>query len=300
MKDPKAAARRRESLRATNRMTNRQLAIVLKEASQEAAQAAQYYAARPGIGAATRAAQLRLIAQEQRRISSALWNRVGELTQQGMREQATLAARHGVALDALVGMPVNQIVGYAEGMVFNAQQAAETVIARRNFGRTLSERIFTNGRRGAQAATSIVERGLAQGLSSRELAAQVRSFYSPNVPGGQSHAAMRLARTEINTTYHKVQQEQAAGKPWVDGMQWTLSGSHPEPDICDELAEADVDKLGAGVYKSQSVPDLPHPHCLCYLATVTVSPEVFNQRLLTGQYDSWLQDEGFVGMGAVA
>lgn len=300
MRDPRAAAKRRESLRLTNRMTNRQLAVILREASQEAAAAAQAAARRQGIGSATRAAQLRLIAAEQLRISRALWNRTGEVTREGIRAQAELAARHGVDLDELLGLSVRQIPGYAEGMVFSSQRAAEAVMARRHFGYTLSERIFRNGRRGAAAATSIVERGLAQGLSARELAAQVRGFYSPNVPGGQSYSAMRLARTEINNAYLAVQQEQAASKPWNEWMKWELSSSHSRPDSCDDLAGGGDHPREPGLYRPQNVPSRPHPHCLCYATTVTVEPAEFQRRLLAGDYDDWLEEQGLARIGQAA
>lgn len=291
---------RRESLRLTNRITNRQLAVILREASQEAAAAAQAAARRQGIGAATRAAQLRQISREQARISRALWNRTGEVTREGIRSQGILAARHGVELDALVGMPVSQIPGYTQGMIASAERAAEAVMSKRQFGYTLQERLFRNGQRGAAAATRIVERGLAQGLSARELAAQVRSLYSPNVPGGQSYAAMRLARTEINNSYLSVQKQQAAEKPWNEWMKWELSASHPRQDDCDDLADGGDHPRESGLYRPQNVPVRPHPNCLCYVTTVTVEPAEFQQRLLAGDYDNWLEAQGLSRIGQAA
>lgn len=83
------------------------------------------------------------------------------------------------------------------------------------------------------------------------------------------YVAERIARTE-------------AARAWADGFlarygdddsvvayQWKLASRHPEFDICDLYAEADLWGLGKGIYPKDKTPMLPvHPHCLCHLAPV--------------------------------
>ncbi len=73
----------------------------------------------------------------------------------------------------------------------------------------------------------------------------------------------------------------AAGavNPSYIGIRWNLSASHPEPDICNELAEADLYGLGKGVYKAGEEPVLPHPNCLCFATPVVKETKEFVQSL---------------------
>jgi len=86
----------------------------------------------------------------------------------------------------------------------------------------------------------------------------------------QKYNAMRIARTEIQRAWRRNYVEQAKKLPFVKGIKWNLSKSHPERDICDEYATANMG-LGPGVYPPDAVPHNggpAHPHCLCYLTTV--------------------------------
>lgn len=75
--------------------------------------------------------------------------------------------------------------------------------------------------------------------------------------------ARRIALTEINTAYHESSRQAASKSPVVKAVRWTLSAAHPEPDICDVYAEADLHGLGKGLYHPDSAPMKPHPFCLC-------------------------------------
>lgn len=73
-----------------------------------------------------------------------------------------------------------------------------------------------------------------------------------------SYNAMRLARTEISRAHAEAAQVSAAMNPFVQGLVWNLSGSHPQPDICDDFA-------AGSPYPVDEFPTMPaHPHCLCY------------------------------------
>jgi len=87
----------------------------------------------------------------------------------------------------------------------------------------------------------------------------------------QKYNAMRVARTEIQRAWRVSYVEQAKKLPFVKGIKWNLSESHPEEDICDELASADPIGLGPGVYPPDAVPHNggpAHPQCLCYPTSV--------------------------------
>jgi len=82
----------------------------------------------------------------------------------------------------------------------------------------------------------------------------------------------RLARTEINNAYREGHIHAARQSPWVEGVKWNLSGSHPKVDICDTWASQDLDGLGPGVYTFETVP-LDHPNGLCFLTNLIASDE---------------------------
>ena len=75
---------------------------------------------------------------------------------------------------------------------------------------------------------------------------------------------MRLARSELNNAFHS-RQIAAAQKPWVLGVKWNLSKSHPRKDECDRYATENAHQLGRGVFPKSDVPSKPHPHCLCFM-----------------------------------
>jgi hypothetical protein len=91
--------------------------------------------------------------------------------------------------------------------------------------------------------------------------------YTAKPRGGHgSNAARRLARTEIMRAYGLATIESAKEIPGVRGIQWRLSGSHPEDDSCTDIAHRDVG-LGRGVYPVNDVPQYPqHPNELCVLS----------------------------------
>lgn len=86
------------------------------------------------------------------------------------------------------------------------------------------------------------------------------------------YIAERIARTE-------------SARAWADGFiarygddedvvayQWKTGSRHPEEDICDMYADADLWNLGRGIFPKDKCPILPiDPHCLCHLAPVFIS-----------------------------
>lgn len=86
------------------------------------------------------------------------------------------------------------------------------------------------------------------------------------------YIAERIARTE-------------SARAWADGFiarygddedvvayRWKTGSRHPEEDICDMYANANLWNLGKGIFPKDKCPFLPiHPHCLCHLAPVFIS-----------------------------
>ncbi len=77
-----------------------------------------------------------------------------------------------------------------------------------------------------------------------------------------------VARTETVEAYREMYRQAQADKPWVKGFRWVLSAQHPEPDVCDILANQDLHGLGPGGYPPHAVPENPHPHDLCSLIAI--------------------------------
>lgn len=122
----------------------------------------------------------------------------------------------------------------------------------------------------------------------RQAIPDIRSFFvlhRPNsrrqkrlqrqLPGfrGQHRSALgntiRTFRSESNRAYRIGVQQYARTKRWVRAVQWHLSAAHPEDDVCDGVATADLFGLGPGVYPPDAVPDVPHIRCMCFTSIVT-------------------------------
>lgn len=137
--------------------------------------------------------------------------------------------------------------------------------------RDLSPSVYKNADLASGRVQRTIRAGIIRGLSAEELAKEVSRYISPRVKGGVAYAALRLARTELNNAFHESQKLKAQDAPWVKGLKWNRSGSHPKRDACDDLAEANDYGLGKGIYPADRVPDKPHPQCLCYTTYETVS-----------------------------
>lgn len=91
--------------------------------------------------------------------------------------------------------------------------------------------------------------------------------------GAGSHAARRLARTEITRSHGQATIAAAKRNPFTKGIKWQLSASHGSEgsDTCDGYANRDGG-LGRGVYAPGRVPSYPqHPHERCTLVPVPVN-----------------------------
>jgi hypothetical protein len=165
-------------------------------------------------------------------------------------------------------------------------QAMITRITQNPF--TLAQRIYKSEQWTRGQVERVVNSALARGLSAREFAAEARELFNPSTPGGVRYASYRLARTEINNAFHAASIERG-DHPWVLGMKWSLSRSHPHADDCDLFATQDAFDLGPGVYPVRDTPAKPHPQCLCTVSPAVEDEDDFIKHLVSGKYDNHMR-----------
>lgn len=220
-----------------------------------------------------------------------LYRELGYVVQAGKEEAAAAAIRgYGLYEEMLLrsSIPPGAIQAHIASMESTARSSVEAVLKRVQ-GKSyypLSMQIYDTQSLTQGIVDRAVEKALTQGMSAREFAKTVRNLYDPTVPGGASYASMRLARTEINNAFHAVSMDKYESSPWVLGVEWHLSTSHPEGDECDDLAgggplgpstvnpayAADVPE---GMWPKDQVPDKPHPQCFCYITPVLMGEDDF-------------------------
>ncbi len=78
--------------------------------------------------------------------------------------------------------------------------------------------------------------------------------------------ANRIAQTELARAHALVRANELMSDETISVVQWRLSGTHPEPDICDIIAKTDRWGLGPGCFPKAKAPrPIAHPHCRCRL-----------------------------------
>jgi hypothetical protein len=280
-----ALARRQgltEPLRLTEGVTRGGIAGTLRDAAAQMDETI-----RMGLRAGTLSEigerQLQAVKASLEATSRRMWSDIERDIRAGILDAANLAVDQQLLREIQMGMPPGIISQYSDNLVANGLQSAEDLLSRHTNGFTLSQRVFQNNQVTVAKVGRIVDLGLAQQLSARQIALQVRFLVSPAVKGGVSYAAQRLARTEINNAHHETTIRTSRDRPWVTGYTWHLSGSHPRPDICNTYAEDNE-----GFFPKGEVPSKPHPQCLCYLEISQDSQAEFVSKLTSGQYDDYL------------
>ncbi len=216
-----------------------------------------------------------------------LFAAIAEVTRIAVDQHATLMERAlADAPDVLLALRNARINPFVA-----ATRVSEMVWSRRPFleydpahrfvhpdGYTLSNRIWRASVEARRKIDALLAEGLAEGKGSLELSRELEAFLQPgrglrrtNKPYGKygsnaSFDAMRLARTEISAAHHRAGLMSAQLNPFVQQYEVVLSGSHPEPDICDAIASA-------GPYELTDTEHLPplHPQCLCHTRWVMAS-----------------------------
>jgi len=224
-----------------------------------------------------RSAQLRLQEQQLR-----LWSRLGTVIERGIQTTPEMVASLNAAFtdDLLRSLGVRSTDEFKRQMLGQAQSTINNYLGRRNNGLTLSERVYKNGQVASGRIDRLVDSHVLRGSSAREIARDVAGLINPNTPGGISHAAMRLGRTELNNAFHAASVAGYAENPLIDKVNWELSASHPRDDDCDDLYRGSP-------YRWQDVPDKPHPQCLCFTTPVPLSRSEVVRRFKAGDFNDW-------------
>lgn len=241
-------------------------------------------AGRTNISTQVRTAQLQSSLRALKEEQAALWRTVGSSVAAGREEAAAAAVRiHGgyeaAVLNSRISKQAQQAIIAAREAT--ARSGVEAVTARMTRSQLpLSDKVYRTQALVTGKIDRLVYQGLATNASAARIAADVRGFIDPRTPGGVKYAAQRLGRTEINNAFHAMQVEEAERSPFTTGVLWQVSGSHPEPDECDDYSGT--------VYAPRDVPLKPHPQCLCYTVPQTLSRDDFIKSFQRGEYDSYL------------
>lgn len=213
----------------------------------------------------------------------------------------SLSRARDAALDADLGeaaalgsRPVEAAIGTAASAGINekAVRFVRSFIA--EDGLQLSDRIWRLDRHAREAVGNAIERAVIHGhgaaQSAREflsrgevvpgdVAAKINAANAGGIGRAASDAltgagspmdnALRLFRTEINRAHGEAYIEGALSHPDAVGVRFKLSPAHPQHDICDLHAAANLYGLGPGVYPSrESCPWPAHPNTLSYVEVV--------------------------------
>lgn len=268
----------------------REMIAILQRASARINRELAYLANRPGIGAAVRREQLLMTKVAIHDEISAMWESLGRTVLAGRADAAAAAARLAMDRTLLSSVfPAGDVDYLIRSAEAQARQGIDTVEARAKLSKIpLAESVYKNRELTNGKIDAIVDNALARGASARDLAKDVRRFIRPDVRGGVKYAALRLGRTELNNAFHAQQVVSGVETPWVTGMRWNLSGSHPKPDECNEYAdEKHEEDMPAGVFSPENVPGKPHPNCLCFMTSETVDREEFVRRYMAGDFDTF-------------
>lgn len=271
-----------------SRYTDKEILSLLEEAARDTQKMIAKNISSPRFGTQTRVAQQQIAMRGIHEKMREVWEDVGTLTIFGEKEVAQGAIGASEKLLALYAQTSGDI--RAVHLQKAARAGIDAFISREENVKKLSSMVYRNSALTTGAVEVEIQKALIRQLSATELAANVRKFISPSVPGGTSYAAMRLARTELNNAFHYSQIRYTREMPWVEGYKWNLSGSHPSNQrcVCEDMANKNHEGMGRGVYKKSNVPGKPHPHCFCYITNVDMDNKTFYKRMRSGAFDQYL------------
>lgn len=181
------------------------------------------------------------------------------------------------------------------------KKAIESIVDRKGFN--LSTNIWEKSDKAMNHVKDIVKAGIEQKQSNVRIARALEKYVQSGkktftedypdmmarvgyIPKDLNYEALRTARTETIRAYSQGNRNGANENPFVAGMKYMLSPSHPAKDICDPITEQDLYGLGPGCYPMDKLPDYPfHPSCMCIELTL------FSSDVGYGTDDSSILDE---------
>jgi hypothetical protein len=242
------------------------------------------------IGDRTKRFQVMLVRNELREIIKFMFKDLVPVIDAGQQEAADAAARAALAQDAKVLEALFPDAEVRKKWEKSFRQSAKHNIASMIMRITkteqpLSKRVYKSSAYASGQVDRIVNSHIARGASAKELAKAVRKTIKPDVAGGVSYAALRLARTEINNAFHAMSIEAAQEFPWVEDIEWHLSKSHGEQGCLCEFYAAER------YFPKDDVPPKPHPQCMCFIVPRTTSWGNFASNLKSGAYDKHFEEK---------
>ncbi len=214
--------------------------------------------------------------------------------------------RAGMALMYDISPDVTQMIPRAFAML--NMDAVRAVLSRTyDDNKTFSNRIWDLRNHSKTVISETVSSGVLRGESARNMVKRLQKYLlgyeelMTGVPeedviarkrlmrgrGDLRYNAMRLARTEINNAFREANVLSASKAPWVEGVKWNLSASHPKADICDVWASQDLYGMGAGIYPPQSTPR-DHPNGLCFQTDKLISNKQMLDMIRSGEMEKLL------------
>ncbi len=151
--------------------------------------------------------------------------------------------------------------------------------SRTEYGMNLSSKVWNQSDNYVQeleyAISSAIEKGMSAVTLSKRISKYLNDFPSLKADYKERYGSavdcadceyrsIRLARSEINMAYKTAEQTRWNQFDFVLGYEIKLSGSHPKPDICDDLA---------GKYPKDFKFTGWHPNCLCYCVPIIMSED---------------------------
>lgn len=259
--------------------TDTRVEAALKDALDSAADALTAIEGKAGVTAAARRAQLLGTRGVLAKVLKELYKELGDIVRSDQMKAVELATELLYEDEKKIWAVIEPDPEKRE-LIEESQKAK----ARRNVqsmmikvlgqDRPLSARLYSSEALANKSVERTVLRHLSRGSSAAELAKDVRDFFNPKTNGGVAHSAKRLARTEIINAFHAQSKADALERPWINEVRWNLSKSHPprQPECeCDRNARI-------GVFPADSVPNKPHPNCLCFItAVIRAFDEVFRE-----------------------
>jgi hypothetical protein len=268
---------------------DKQIVSALQSAQVDAGEAADKLTG-DNIGDKTKRYQTNLVRHEIREIIKNMFKGLVPVINQGQQDAAEAAAKAAIAQDAKVlnalFTSASERKAWEASFVQSARHGIAAMVTRITVTQQpLSHRVYKS----SAFATGIVDRKInshiARGSSAADFAKDIRAHINPKTPGGVSYAAKRLARTEINNAFHQMSISSAQEFPWAQQVEWHLSKSHKETGcLCEEYALQ-------GAFDKYSVPNKPHPQCLCYIVPVETDWDTFALQLESGAYDSFFESK---------
>lgn len=276
---------------------DQEVVFMLRRADADIDKMLKRLARKHGVGTVVRREQLLLVKRELLRELSTVYTRLGLRLAAAQREAAAEAIKVMTSYEqVLLGSRLSaaEVATLRESAVLTAQASVASATNRMMLTRLpLSKRVYRSQALVSGQVDRLVSSSLARGLNWREFAKEAKQFISPNTKGGVDYAAKRLARTEINNAFHATSVLHAVESPFVETVQWHLSGSHPRPDECNRFAEVVNFKGGQpGEWKPGAVPGKPHPQCLCFTTPEVMAEEDFIKGFEAGKFDAYLAKHG--------